>query len=196
MTRLLILGALLSCQFCWAMGIEVSGSVVYMSGDVVEGDCTRFKDAIKNRSINLVIFGDSNGGHAPTGYCVGDAIRANQIATLIDGVCSSACGYMWLGGTSRKLKDASSAFGAHGNYAKRLQGAAVLNDHNVRRLQEYFKRLAPNVDIEMMNRWSTLFSNRNMMYFYNDRAVLCLNGRNDCEVLKGHNISTAGLVTD
>jgi hypothetical protein len=63
------------------------------------------------------------------------------------------------------------------------------------RLRTWIPRFAPEVDVELMNRWTTLFYNKEMMYFYNKRAALCMNGRNDCSNIRDKNVFNVGLAT-
>ena len=190
MLRFLMCTIVLLSSGSWAMSIEVSGSTVWMAGDVKGDECVRLKEIIKSRSIDLVVLGDSNGGNANAGYCVGEAIRENKISTVIDGVCVSSCSRMWLGGVTRKLQGMGSAVGLHGNYSN-----GRLVENSVNRLREWIPRFAPQVDIELMNRWTSLFYGKHMMYFYNERASLCFNFKSDCEALKGRNVLNAGLGT-
>jgi len=46
-----------------------------------------------------------------------------------------------------------------------------------------------------MNQWTALFYSKQMMYFYNKRASLCMNGRNDCSSITDKNVFNAGLAT-
>ena len=190
MLRFLMCAIVLFSSGSWAMSIEVSGSTVWMAGDVKGDECVRLKEIINSRSIDLVVLGDSNGGNANAGYCVGETIRKNKISTVIDGVCVSSCSRMWLGGVTRKLQGAGSAVGLHGNYSN-----GRLIENSVSRLREWIPRFAPQVDIELMNRWTSLFYGKHMMYFYNERASLCFNFKSDCEALTGRNVLNAGLGT-
>jgi hypothetical protein len=181
---------MLISQYVAAMDITVSGTTVYMSGTVVGGECDLLKKMIEASKVELVVLSNSNGGNANTGYCVGDTIRKNKISTSIQGFCLSSCSRMWLGGVSRKLEGDDSTVGLHGNY----KGVHLIEESTVR-LRAWIPRYAPEVDVELMNRWTALFYSRQMMYFYNKRAELCMNGRNDCSNIKDKNVFNAGLAT-
>ena len=189
-TQLLTVALLAICPPSEAMLVEASGSVVYMSGDVVGDECKKLSEILNTQTIDLVVLGDSNGGDANAGFCVGETIRKNKISTVINGVCVSSCSRMWLGGVSRKLEGNASAVGLHGNYSN-----GRLIDKSTTRLREWIPRFAPNVDIELMNRWTALFYSKHMMYFYNNRSTLCMNGRSECENFKDRNVFNAGLST-
>ncbi|WP_233936599.1 hypothetical protein [Polynucleobacter sp. IMCC30063] len=180
---------ILACQPSFAMDISYSGSTVQMSGPVVKGDCDRLKAIISANKIERLILTDSLGGDANTGFCVGETIRANNISTVIKGYCESSCSRMWLGGVTRKLDGDDSTVGLHGNYDFR----GHLIDESTVRLREWIPRFAPKVDVELMNRWTSLYYNHYMMFFYNDRAQLCLNGSKECENIAGRNVFNAGL---
>lgn len=187
----LLLAIHFSALPAWAMDLAISGSTVTMSGDVMRGDCDKLKEILKSNAIELIVLGDSNGGDVNTGFCVGETIRERKLSTLIRGVCVSSCSRMWLGGVSRKLEGDNSAVGLHGNYIN-----GYLIEKSTNRLREWIPRFAPDVDVEFMNRWTALVYSRNMMYFYNNRVLLCLNGRRDCESFRGRNVFNAGLATE
>jgi hypothetical protein len=70
-----------------------------------------------------------------------------------------------------------------------------LIDESTTRLRAWIPRFAPDVDVALMNQWTELFYSKQMMYFYNKRAALCMNGRNDCSNIRGKNVFNAGLAT-
>ena len=187
-----MLGAMMVmfCQQAASMDITVTGTTVHMSGTVVGGECDKLKQIINTSKIELVVLSNSNGGNANTGYCVGETIRKNNISTSIEGFCLSSCSRMWLGGVHRKLEGDDSTVGLHGNY----KGVHLIEESTAR-LRAWIPRFAPDVDVELMNRWTALFYNKEMMYFYNKRAALCMNGRNDCSNIKDKNVFNAGLAT-
>ena len=177
-------------QYAAAMDITIQGTTVYMSGTVVGGECDLLKKMIETSKVELVVLSNSNGGNANTGYCVGETIRRNKISTSIEGFCLSSCSRMWLGGVSRKLEGDNSTVGLHGNY----KGVHLIPESTTR-LRAWIPRFAPEVDVELMNRWTALFYNKEMMYFYNKRAALCMNGRNDCSNIRDKNVLNVGLAT-
>jgi hypothetical protein len=63
-----------------------------------------------------VVLGNSSGGNADAGYCVGTLIRQHGLSTVIRGSCASSCSRMWLGGVSRTFDGRYSRVGLHGNY--------------------------------------------------------------------------------
>lgn len=181
---------LIACQTAASMEITVTGATVHLSGTVVGGECDKLKEIIKTNKIDLIVLSNSNGGNANTGYCIGETIRKNNISTSIEGFCLSSCSRMWLGGVNRKLEGDNSTVGLHGNY----KGIHLI-DESTARLRQWIPRFAPEVDVELMNRWTALFYSKHMMYFYNKRAELCMNGRNDCSIIKDKNVFNAGLAT-
>ena len=178
------------CQQAVSMDITVTGATVHLSGAVVGGECDKLKQILSTTKIDLVILSNSNGGNANTGYCIGETIRKNNISTSIEGFCLSSCSRMWLGGVTRKLEGDDATVGLHGNY----RGIHLI-DESTARLRQWIPRFAPDVDVELMNRWTALFYSKHMMYFYNKRAELCLNGRNECSIIKDKNFFDAGLAT-
>jgi hypothetical protein len=182
---------LMASPYAASMEISVTGTTVHMSGPVVGGECDKLKQIISSSQINHVVLSNSNGGNANTGYCIGETIRKHKISTSIEGFCLSSCSRMWLGGVTRKLEGDESTVGLHGNY----KNSGHLIDESTARLRAWIPRFAPDVDVALMNQWTELFYSKQMMYFYNKRASLCMNGRNDCSSIRGKNVFNAGLAT-
>jgi hypothetical protein len=178
-------------SYAASMEISVTGTMVHMSGPVVGGECDKLKQIISTSQIHHVVLSNSNGGNANTGYCIGETIRKHKISTSIEGFCLSSCSRMWLGGVTRKLEGDESTVGLHGNY----KNSGHLIDESTTRLRAWIPRFAPDVDVALMNQWTELFYSKQMMYFYNKRAALCMNGRNDCSNIRGKNVFNAGLAT-
>jgi hypothetical protein len=172
----------------YAMDIKVQADQVVMSGDVTGTECAQLFAVLQQNPIHVVVLTQSKGGNADAGYCVGELIRRHQLATVIHGSCNSSCSRMWLGGISRTLDGANARVGLHGNYDRAgnlLPGAPA-------RLQAWIPSYAP-VNEKLMAQWTTLPVNRQMMFFYNDRAELCNHGY--CTPMPGWNALKAGLST-
>ena len=169
------------------MTMVVDGDRVVMSGPVVGNECEQLRSLLQQKDIRTVVLMQSHGGDAEAGYCVGALIRAHGLNTQISGSCNSSCSRMWLGGVSRTLDGKTARVGLHGNYRN-----GILEPGAPARLQSWIPTYAP-VNRELMARWTTLPTNHDMMYFYNDRAELCENGR--CTPLPGWNAVNAGLAT-
>lgn len=152
-----------------AMELSVSGSVVTMSGPVVLGDLTRFKDAlVAHADIKTVILRNSNGGHAPTGYQIGELIRNRGLLTVVSGHCISSCSRMFLGGKERRFSDdqglQKTFVGFHGHY----DDSGRLNRQSVQRLGLYnwiIKYSDGKADKELVQRWINIESNGGMVAF-------------------------------
>jgi hypothetical protein len=159
-----------------------------MSGPVTGTECSQLLSILQQNPIRVVVLTWSTGGNAEAGYCVGALIRQYGLATVIRGSCNSSCSRMWLGGVSRTLEGANSRVGLHGNYDRNgnlLPGAPG-------RLQAWLPSYAP-VNRQLMEQWTTLPVNKQMMFFYNDRAELCDHGQ--CTPMPGWNARNAGLST-
>ncbi len=181
--------ALLIADPVFAMSIEVQGNQVVMAGPVTGNECAQLTSILEHNEVHAVILTSSNGGNANAGYCVGELIRKHQLNTVIRGNCSSSCSRMWLGGVSRTLEGSYSQVGLHGNYDDngRLIPAAPA------RLQAWIPNYAP-VNRDLMERWTVLPYNTQMMHFYNDKALLC--DRGSCTLMPGWNAIKAGLSTE
>jgi hypothetical protein len=183
------LSALLLCldaQAANAMSMILIEKTVVMAGMVMGDECDRLKAIAARTSITTVILAESNGGDAPTGYCVGEFIRTNGINTIVYGHCISSCSRMWLGGVKRTLEGTNARIGLHGHYS---QGA--LMPESPARLKDWIPRFAPKVDKELMEQWVNLPFSRQVMFFYNERASICDN--RDCKPIPGRNLFNAGL---
>jgi len=178
-----------SAQPSWAMDITVDGSTVSMSGRVVGSECDQLHKIIDNNVIKNVVLGDSPGGDAEAGYCVGALIRTNGLSTSIIGSCASSCSRMWLGGVTRTLTGSDSRVGLHGNYGS----TGELLSTAPTRLRAWIPLYAPTVDKDLMEKWINLPINTSVMYFYNDRAELC--DGNECSAVPHWSARTAGLTT-
>lgn len=171
-----------------SMSFQVQGDEVVMSGSVTGSECAELRTLLAQGDIKTVILGNSNGGNADAGYCVGTLIRQQGLSTIIRGRCVSSCSRMWLGGVSRTLDGPYAKVGLHGNYDRNgflLPGAPA-------RLRAWIPSYAP-VDRQLMEQWINLDRNTAMMYFYNDKAELCF--RESCSPLPGRNALNAGLAT-
>ncbi len=187
MLALLLAGVLAQGPSAIGMTMAVDGDHVVLSGTVVGDECARLQSLLRQSVIRTVVLTQSHGGNAEAGYCVGALIRAHGLNTLIRGSCNSSCSRMWLGGVSRTLDGESARVGLHGNYRN-----GSLEPGAPARLQASIPNYAP-VNRELMVQWTTLPTNHDMMYFYNDHAELCESGR--CTPLPGWNAVNAGLAT-
>ena len=182
-----LLSSALAAPPARAMDIQVKDDQVMMSGPVVGNECIVLRDILDHNPIRVVVLSQSHGGNAEAGYCVGELVRAHQLATVIRGSCNSSCSRMWLGGVSRTLDGDNSRVGLHGNYDRSgdlLPGAPA-------RLQGWIPNYAPAVNRQLMEQWTTLPHNEQMMFFYNTRTELCDRGR--CSPMPEWNVRNAGL---
>jgi hypothetical protein len=172
----------------FGMSIEIQGDKVVMAGPVIGDECTQLSSILEHNEVHTVMLTSSNGGNASAGYCVGELIRGHRLDTVIRGNCSSSCSRMWLGGVSRTLDGSYSHVGLHGNYDNngRLLPAAPA------RLQAWIPNYAP-VNRNLMERWTALPYNFQIMDFYNDKAMLC--DRASCTLMPEWNAHKAGLST-
>ena len=101
-----------------AMSVEVQGDQLILAGPVVDGDWDRISQSLQsNAAIQIVVLRNSSGGHAETGYQVGELIRSRGLRTAVSGFCNSSCSRMFLGGKERLFtNDTMSRVGFHGHY--------------------------------------------------------------------------------
>src|SRR5262249_46386811 len=89
-----------------AMEVTVDGYAVILSGPVVSDDLVKVQNVFaQHPEISFAILRNSLGGHAPTGYRVGELFRDKGITTAVSGHCISSCSRMFLGGRQRLFTD-------------------------------------------------------------------------------------------
>jgi hypothetical protein len=93
------------------------GAIVYLSGDIVNGDKDQFAKLTLPAS-HVVIALNSHGGHVYEGIAIGEAIYAHGYSTWVGGFtskqeCESACAYIWLAGKVRYVAS-GALIGFHG----------------------------------------------------------------------------------
>lgn len=152
-----------------AMNIEVTGQTIILSGPVVNGDLARIKDAFAAvPEIDTAVLRNSYGGHAWTGYRVGELFRDRSITTLLSGYCVSSCSRMFLGGKERFFTNdyplATTYVGFHGHY----DSTGLLNQRSVYELGLYrwiIKYSDGKADPALVSRWIAIAKNKGMVAF-------------------------------
>ena len=101
--RLMAVLAFAAAPCAGAMDFRIAGNELHLSGRVVGDELAMLKDLEDEHPgvIRTVVFRNSPGGDAWTGYRVGERIRDNGWRTVVIGACVSACTLMFLGGSSR-----------------------------------------------------------------------------------------------
>src|SRR5262249_12027349 len=144
-------------------------------GGVVDGDAESIQRALSTSSdIRTIILRNSPGGHAPTGYRVGELFRARGLRTAVSGFCYSSCSRMFLGGKDRVFTDdyppEYTHVGFHGHYG----ADGRLAPETVRRLglrDRILKYSDGKGDPALVDRWINIPRSGGMIHFYNP-AVL------------------------
>src|SRR5262245_34901578 len=92
-----------------AMEFQVAGNELHVSGRVMGDELGVLKDveAAHPGAIDTVVFRNSPGGDAWSGFRVGERIRDNGWRTVVVGSCVSACTLMFLGGRTRHFAAAT-----------------------------------------------------------------------------------------
>ncbi len=158
-----------------AMQIERDGDQLVLSGPVVAGDLDRIKGALDAApAVRTVILRNSLGGDAPTGYRVGELIRARGLRTAVSGFCISSCSRMFLGGVERAFTDdlppTRTFVGFHGHY----DGQGNLNAASVRALglEAWILRFTDGkADPALVHRWVNIGRGGGTASFYPVTAV-------------------------
>lgn len=172
-----------------AMTLDVIRDSVVMEGPVEGHECGLLRQMLdQNRGVRRIVLRNSTGGHAATGYCVGELIRERRLETVIRGYCYSSCSRMWLGGVRRSLDGPASRVGFHGHYDRERR----LRPDAPARLSAWLPLMAPRIDRTLMEQWIKLPRAPQLYVFYNDRAARC--ERRTCTPIPGRNARNAGLL--
>jgi len=116
-------------------------NVVYINGEIVQGDYNRFIDAVKSinntRPVGVALEGP--GGLLTEALAIGLEINRRQMTTLaFRGPCVSACAYIWIAGNRVIIdSDNGARIGFHapyiqdkfGNTRSTSQGSAILGGY-------------------------------------------------------------------
>jgi len=153
-----------------AMSLRILGDQLILSGRVADGDYDKVKAALDAHSgIQTVILRNSIGGHAPSGYMIGDLFRQLGMATAVSGYCYSSCSRMFLGGQERRFTDdfplEATEVGFHGHY----DADGQLNSHAVQQygLKRWIIRHSDGkADLELIERWINIPISVGMIHFY------------------------------
>ena len=164
------IAATLACRAAAAMDLTQAQDQLILSGKVVDGDAQRVAAALADDpGIRTIILRASPGGHAPTGYRLGELFRRRGLATAVSGFCFSSCSRMFLGGKERRFTDDLAPeltdVGFHGHYGRdgRLDGALV------RRLglKAWIIRYSDGkADAALVERWINIERSAGLIHFF------------------------------
>ena len=95
---------------------EDGNGIIYIFGDIQEGDAQKFRNEAAKYSQGVVILA-SSGGSTLEAIDIGETIRVKGLSTwaVNETDCNSACGLIWLAGTPRILSE-SARVGFHASY--------------------------------------------------------------------------------
>jgi hypothetical protein len=153
-----------------AMSVKILGDQLILSGRVVDGDHARVKEALgADPRVRTAILRNSPGGHAGSGYAIGELFRTLGVATAVSGYCYSSCSRMFLGGQDRRFTDDypldTTNVGFHGHYDRNGQ----LDPGTVERygLRPWIIRYSDGkADPDLVDRWIAIPVNVGMLHFY------------------------------
>ena len=153
-----------------AMEVTVVGNTVILSGPVVGNELAKVENVFaQNPAVSLAVLRNSWGGHAPTGYRVGELFRDKGVTTAVSGYCVSSCSRMFLGGRQRLFTDdyppSQTFVGFHGHY----DSAGKLNVRSVRANDLYrwiIKYSDGKADEALVQRWINIQDGRGAANFF------------------------------
>jgi hypothetical protein len=154
----------------FAMSFKILGDQLVLSGRVVDGDYETAKNALRaHPEIRTAILRNSPGGHASSGYSIGELFRKLGMGTAVSGYCYSSCSRMFLGGKERRFTDdyppTATEIGFHGHYGPdgRLNPQLVRQFGLERWVIEYSDGKA---DRDLVERWINIPVNVGLLHFF------------------------------
>lgn len=153
-----------------AMQVNAVGHQLILSGPVVGDELGKVQAILaENPAIDTAILRNSPGGHAPSGYRIGELFRARGLRTAVSGFCNSSCSRMFLGGKTRFFTDdfppEYTHVGFHGHYDRKGR----LTSDAVKRLglkDWIIKYSDGKADAELVDRWISIPLSIGMIHFY------------------------------
>jgi hypothetical protein len=195
-----------------AMEIKTCGNQVILSGKVEGNEYARLKDVFSaNPHLKTAVLRNSPGGHAETGYRVGEFFRENEITTYVSGYCRSSCSRFFLGGKERYFTDDYPAGKTHVGFHSNYKDSGEVVASAPWRLQQFVKKYSDGkADEELVQRWVNLQNRKGFAYFFHPEALKRKDGVSvflcqgdepgddrwpHCEKIKGHDALSMGVVT-
>jgi len=158
-----------SVQCSFSMDLKVVGNQLILSGPVVGDELAKTQKILLDSStIDTVILRNSPGGHAPTGFRIGELFRERGFRTAVSGYCYSSCSRIFLGGKSRFFTDdyppEYTNVGFHGHYhdgqiSRRAVKASDLKNWII-------KYSDGKADPDLVERWINIPRGIGMIHFY------------------------------
>ena len=194
------------------MEMKTCGDQLILSGPVAGNEYWYVARILSQTpAIRVAVLRNSSGGHADTGFAVGELFREKGIATYLSGYCQSSCSRLFLGGKERFFTSDYPPGRTHvdfhsnyGNDGRMLPGAPG-------RLRHFIMKYSDGkADEQLVDRWVNLQNLRGFAYFFHPRTLkrrdgvsifLCQGGEppNDrwpyCEKIVGHDALSMGIVT-
>jgi hypothetical protein len=119
-------------------------TIVYIDGDIVEGDWDRFKRVVQGLKGPVAISLNSDGGKIFDGLNIGIAIRNMKWMTIARH-CHSVCADIWLAGVERAVFE-NSTVGFHSAYIEKDGKAVIEVGSGNAVVGAYLSRLGFNYD--------------------------------------------------
>ncbi len=158
-----------------AMDLIPVGDQLILTGRVVGDEQHKVAAMLAARpAIRTIILRDSPGGHAETGYRLGELFRAKGLDTAVSGFCYSSCSRMFLGGRQRRFTDDRALeltdVGFHGHYGRDGRLLADL----IRRLglEAWIIRYSDGkADPALVARWINLPRSAGLIHFFHPEVA-------------------------
>jgi hypothetical protein len=153
-----------------AMQVSAVGHQLILSGPVVGDELGKVQAILaENPAIDTAILRNSPGGHAPTGYHIGELFRARGLRTAVSGFCNSSCSRMFLGGKARFFTDdfppEYTNVGFHGHYDNK--GRLTTDAVKQLGLRDWIIKYSDGkADSELVDRWISIPLSIGMIHFY------------------------------
>jgi len=157
------------------MDLRIIHDQIILSGPGVVEHIAKVETALAaHPNVTTAILRNSPGGHAPSGYRIGELFRSKGLTTAVSGYCYSACSRMYLGGKSRLFTDdyppGGTHIGFHGHYDKegRLDSKWVA----AHGLKDWIIKYSDGkADVQLVERWTQLPVAQGYAHFFNPAKV-------------------------
>lgn len=194
------------------MDIKTCGDQMILSGGVKGNEYRRITEVLaENPEIKIAVLRNSPGGHADTGYRVGELFRKKGIATYVSGYCRSSCSRFFLGGKERFFTDDYPAAKTHVGFHSNYKDNGKMDPAAPSRLKRFIQKYSDGkADAALVDRWVNLRNRQGFAYFFHPQALhrqdgvsilLCQGDEprderwKQCEKIAGHDALSMGVIT-
>lgn len=195
-----------------AMDFTLIGDTLVLTGSVADTDLAKTKDSLDPGKVKLIVLHNNKGGDLWNALRIGERVRESGIPTTVSGVCQSACGLIFLGGSARTFSDGidigKTTIGLHGAHNRQTKEAMTTEGPKIIHYIEtmtggrYPKELMAKT-VYTRSPSDFVFAFHPQKYTYvgtpaKKGIVECIKGADDkykCAILRGYDAINVGIIT-